>query len=379
MLQVRLLPGGFGTNEFNFSDLTEAQQRQYSIDLKIIPIMNKNISKRWKQRPEPSTWGDWGPDDQRGRLNLIDREKVLQAMAEVKTGKTFCLSLPLDYPGGLVLNKNRKPPVLRPCSRHGEAYYNFEMHKVDERLNDVAADDYVQLYTQYSTQWDSLAHRGSLFDVEGNGEKIPVYYNGFRAGEDVAQAEDETVSANALGIENMATHGVQGRGVLVDLFSEFGESPRKEVGFDDLMRVMEKDRVTIEPGDILCLWTGLDQMIMRMGGNPDDSITRCCAVLDARDQKLLDWITESQVAAIASDNLAVEAIGNPLPEDCCGTNLPLHELCLFKLGVHLGELWLLADLAKWLRENKRSRFLLTAPPLRLTGAVGSPVTPIATV
>ena len=51
--------------------------------------------------------------------------------------------------------------------------------------------------------------------------------------------------------------------------------------------------------------------------------------------------------------------------------LPLHAHCLFKLGIHLGELWHLTPLARWLREHKRSRFLLTAPPLRLPGAVGS--------
>jgi kynurenine formamidase len=32
-----------------------------------------------------------------------------------------------------------------------------------------------------------------------------------------------------------------------------------------------------------------------------------------------------------------------------------------------------------LRKHKRSRFLLTAPPLRMPGAAGSPVTPVATV
>jgi hypothetical protein len=42
-------------------------------------------------------------------------------------------------------------------------------------------------------------------------------------------------------------------------------------------------------------------------------------------------------------------------------------------------MWLLSDLADWLRDAGRSRFLLTAPPLRLPGAVGSPVTPVATV
>ena len=59
--------------------------------------------------------------------------------------------------------------------------------------------------------------------------------------------------------------------------------------------------------------------------------------------------------------------------------LPIHNLCLFRLGVPLGEMWYLHELASWLREHNRSRFLLTAPPLRLPGAVGSPVTPVATV
>jgi hypothetical protein len=45
----------------------------------------------------------------------------------------------------------------------------------------------------------------------------------------------------------------------------------------------------------------------------------------------------------------------------------------------LGELWYFTELAAWLRTNGRTRFLLTAPPLRLPGAVGSPATPVATV
>ena len=59
--------------------------------------------------------------------------------------------------------------------------------------------------------------------------------------------------------------------------------------------------------------------------------------------------------------------------------LPLHEHCLFKLGVPLGEMWNLGELARWLRDKRRSAFLLTAPPLRLPGAVGSPSSPVATV
>jgi len=42
-------------------------------------------------------------------------------------------------------------------------------------------------------------------------------------------------------------------------------------------------------------------------------------------------------------------------------------------------MWYLTELATWLRQHKKKRFLLTGPPLRLPGAVGSPATPIATV
>jgi kynurenine formamidase len=338
------------------------------------------MNPRWKQRPAGSTWGDWGADDQLGRLNLLGPEKVLQGIAEVKVGRTFCLSLPLDYPGGNVLSPVRFPPRLRPVIRNDRPYYNYEWRQVNPRLTDIAADDAVLLYTQYSTQWDSLAHRGSLFDADGDGVAEAVYYNGFRAGEHVTLSEAaQSVSAGALGIENMAAQGLQGRGVLVDLYRHFGESPRKQVGYDDLMAVMAKDGVVVEPGDILCLWTGLDRMILRMRGKPEASLREACAVLNGRDARLLDWVRDSGVAAIASDNLAVEAVGQALPAEGPVSSLPLHELCLFKLGVPLGELWLLADLAEWLQAHRRSRFLLTAPPLRLTGAVGSPVTPVATV
>ncbi len=47
------------------------------------------MNKRWTKRPEGSNWGDFGEDDQLGRLNLIDQNKVLQAAAEIRTGKTF--------------------------------------------------------------------------------------------------------------------------------------------------------------------------------------------------------------------------------------------------------------------------------------------------
>ena len=98
----------------------------------------------------------------------------------------------------------------------------------------------------------------------------------------------------------------------------------------------------------------------------------------ARSAAVYDDYLNPRVALI-SDNYGVESTpARPCMDDYCAT-LPLHAHCLFKLGVYLGEIWHLSELADWLRKAKRSRFLLTAPPLRLPGAVGSPATPVATV
>ena len=70
------------------------------------------MTDRWQRRPEGSNWGEFGPDDQRGRLNLLTPEKVRQGLAEAREGIAFCLSLPLDIPGSNKLNPRRYPPQL---------------------------------------------------------------------------------------------------------------------------------------------------------------------------------------------------------------------------------------------------------------------------
>jgi hypothetical protein len=118
-----------------------------------------------------------------------------------------------------------------------------------------------------------------------------------------------------------------------------------------------------------------------MKKNPNEhDLHNTFACLDGRDQKLHNWIRDSGIAVMIADNYGIEDVGTPLPS---GTNpiamLPLHELCIFKLGIHIGEMFYLTALRDWLSAHGRSRFLLTAPPLRLPGAVGSPPSPIATV
>jgi hypothetical protein len=340
------------------------------------------MAQRWKNRPPHSNWGDFGPEDEVGRLNLITPERRLAAIREVKEGIAFCLSLPLDLPGGNALVPMRHPPVRGvELRKQGKPFVNFPMELEDPHYIDVSSDDYVRLYTQYSTQWDSFGHVGRHFDADGDGVDEVVYYNGFRGGEHIAGPGDAGgPAARRLGIEKMAETCVQGRGVLVDLHAHFGAA-RTLVDFDRLTHVLKAEDVVVETGDMLCLHTGYGQALIDMGGKPDPQVLHgAYSVLDGRDARLLRWIEESGIAVLIADNFAVE--GFPYKERAeTGryAGLPIHQKCLVDLGIHLGELWYLSELAAWLRANKRSRFLLTAPPLRLPGSFGSPTTPVATV
>jgi len=265
--------------------------------------------------------------------------------------------------------------------RDGHVYFNLAFQHVDPRFTDVGSDEAVMLYTQYSTHWDGFPHKGSLFDADGDDVPEKVFYNGHPIVDGAGRGTQGELGAVSLGIQGMAQTGVQGRGVMIDLRHHLNDE-RVEVSYDRLEMIMKVDGVRVEKGDIVCIHTGLGQLIRDADGKLDPSIRRACAVLDGYDKRLLEWIADSGLAAIASDNLAVErssTLGADPRLPHRGPALPLHEHCLFKLGIHLGELWYLTELAAWLRQNRRTRFLLTAPPLRLPGAAGSPVTPVATV
>jgi kynurenine formamidase len=327
------------------------------------------MNPRWKQRPPGSNWGEFGEDDRLGRLNLLTPQRRLAALREVREGLAFCLSLPLDI--GPNLNPSRMPPQLVPVERHGRPRYNWCACEEFAGLTDVVCDDRAILSLQYSTHWDALFHVGARFDADGDGIAEIVYYNGFSA--------PVVVGASELGIEHMAASGVQGRGVMIDLRRHFGAA-RTLIGYEALSRVMERDGIAVEAGDLVCLHTGFAQRVLEAGGACDAAELRSLGcVLDGSDPALLQWITDSGLAALIADNVAVEDRRHSPAPGYAGPLLPLHEHCLFKLGVHLGEMWHLTPLAQWLYQQGRHRFLLTAPALRLPGAAGSPATPVATV
>jgi kynurenine formamidase len=345
------------------------------------------MRRRWDRRPDDSNWGEFGVDDEVGRLHLITPERRLAAAREIREGLSFALSLPLDVPGGDGLFDGRPEP-----RRFAGVIYDRPLSEAFGGLGgplgehapgcvDVGCDDGITMLLQYSTQWDALCHVGALFDADADGVAERLYYNGWRGDDHMRRPEAGGPYAGVLGIDKMATTGVQGRGVLVDLEREYGLE-RRILGYDSLMRACERQRVEIEPGDILCLRTGFSEVLLGMNKKVDrPTMERTAAVIDGADGALQRFIIESGIAAIAADNVAIEAdLGHAQFALADGyTLMPLHHLCIFKLGMHLGELWYFGELAQWLREHGRNRFFLTAPPLRLPGCVGSPVTPVATV
>ena len=342
------------------------------------------MSSRWKRRPDGSNWGDFGPDDELGRLNFLTPQARKRAAGYVQEGLTFCLSLPLTLPGGTVVHRLRHPPRLAalPRDQEGALNYNYPLAKENPRATDIVSDDVVTLATQYSTHWDTFAHVRQSFDADGDGVPEPLYYNGWRAGSDVVAPDPATGAARTrrLGVDTMARAGLQGRGVIVDLYRHLGRG-RHLVGYDNLMRILETDSIEVERGDLVCFHSGFSDLVVSSSGTleaADVHPARCCE-LDGRDQRLLQWIDATGLAALISDNIGIEALPAQATDAERHASLPLHEFCLFKVGIALGELWYLSELAGWMRQHKRRYFLLTAPPLRLPGAVGSPVTPLATV
>ena len=165
-----------------------------------------------------------------------------------------------------------------------------------------------------STQWDSLAHVGAEYDADGDGVEEAMYYNGYRAGIDLVGPQPDASGdggnhrcfAHHLGLEHMAFHGVQGRGSLVDLAHRLGTTTA--VSTTALKEIMAANNVVVEPGDMLLLHTGFATEILKWNRDPDPAkIFTLCSYLDARDESLLQWITDSQISALVADNYRSKA------------------------------------------------------------------------
>lgn len=311
-------------------------------------------------------WGRWGAADELGTLNLITPDKVARAAALVRRGKVFPLGVDFGSSGPQGALGFRHNPIhtmtvdggdADTLARYGPQWArNVVAQQVSEFFVDNPFrfnDDMIVMPLQAATQWDALSH--VYYDDQ--------LYNGFPA------SSVTSFGAYHCGIDKVDGKGITSRGVLLDVVAHRGADTFLELGTpitcDELDDVARAQQVTVEPGDIVLVRTGWWGRFLQTGdgSEPGAGLDWRCAV----------WLHEHQVAAVAADNLMVE---NPV-SGVDGTFLPMHMLCLRDMGMMLGEYWDLEGLAADCAADGVYEFQLVAPPLRVTGGVGSPVNPIA--
>jgi kynurenine formamidase len=302
-------------------------------------------------------WGRWGEDDQRGTLNLITADRVAAAGRLIRSGKTLALGRVL---GGV----DRDSAV----SRRRQPIHLMSLTPGDVTLPDGAtfADDFIIMPLQCGTQWDALAH--CSYDDQ--------MYNGYST-DTITAAR----GAEKLGIDQLA-NGIVGRGVLLDIAALKGLDqlpPGFIITTADLDAAERRQHVRVGAGDIVLVRTGWMSRqppagtsargaVMspatphNLGLAPEPGLSQSCCV----------WLHERDVAALASDNYAIEV----LPAEDRRATLPLHCILIRDMGMPLGELFDLEVLARDCQSDGVWDFFFAAPPLAVANGLGSPVNPV---
>jgi kynurenine formamidase len=283
----------------------------------------------------------WGPGDRRGALNHITPARLAAAAREVRLGRTVTLAAPLA---------GSAPDNPEPGSRH--------MKRLPGEPSDVpglafAADQLVMnMHGDVDSHLDALCH----VSYEG------ALYNGVAPGAVTSQGASE------LSVDD-ARDGVVGRGVLLDiprLRQASWLEPGDQVTAADLAAAEAAQQADVRPGDLLFVRVGHRRRRDELG--PWDA-ARSRAGLDPR---AAEYLAERQVAALGSDGNSDTA-----PSTVDGVGFPMHVLAINALGMHLLDYLQFEDLVGACEEAGRWSFLCVIAPLRLPGATGSPVNPIA--
>lgn len=301
-------------------------------------------------------WGRWGADDVLGTLNFIDEGHRRRAASLVAVGRVVSLAQSFDTDGPQRGWRRRTNPVHTMTDTGTDAERGVQgfPHGIG------GADDVIAMPLQCSTQWDGLGH---IFD-HGNA------WNGRRAG-DVVTSDGDGVT----GIEHAASVVVS-RGVLLDVGRHLRpDTGELEDGYAitgaDLDATIAAQGATsaVGRGDIILVRTGQYARTRREGwgeyaGGPAPGLSLTTA----------GWLYRREVAAVATDTWGFEVRPNEFDVPAFQ---PLHQVVIPNMGLTIGEMWNLDELAEACAALGRWEFLLSAAPLPITGAVGSPINPVA--
>jgi kynurenine formamidase len=282
----------------------------------------------------PSNWGRWGSDDQRGTLNLLTAENVLQAASLVRRGKVYSLAVPLHAQGPLAPGRSplwhRTTVSARPAPAMS------------------SVDDIVVMHTHGTTHVDALCH--VFYDNQ--------MYNGYPVDASITP----TRGASKNGVQNIGS--IVSRGVLLDVAAQHGVPHLPKgyaIGPTELDACARAQGVEIRSGDVVLVRTGWLGVF-----DTDPELYNSGSPGPGAD--VVGWFQEHDLCALGADNTAVEPY--PLPP---GQPLALHLGVIRDLGGYLLEFVQLDELAA----DKVYEFLFVAAPLRLVNGIGSPINPLA--
>jgi kynurenine formamidase len=299
-----------------------------------------------------SNWGRWGADDQIGTLNFVTPADLVNAGKLIRKGKVFALGLSLKEPIQSGLFGGRWNPIHTMLATGTDAASgNQDVPFPYLRY----ADDAINMPCQASTQWDALCH--IFLD-----DKM---YNGFDA--KLVDAR----GAKKLGIEHVRDK-MAGRGVLLDI-ARWKGLPWLDDGYAitnaDLDGCAAFQGVTIGRADFVIVRTGQQERCLIQkdwsgyaGGNAPGLAFETCY-----------WIHQKQLAAICTDTWGCEV----RPNETTDANQPWHWVVIPVMGLSMGEIFYLKELAEDCAEDKVYEFFFNAPPLHLPGGAGSPINPQA--
>ena len=296
-------------------------------------------------------WGRWGKDDEIGTLNFIGPEELKAAGALIRKGKAISLGLEFNLRGPQTTGWGGRFNPIHTMLATGTDAVSGNQDGGGIRY----ADDMVSMPLQCGTQWDALSH---VF----NGERM---WNGYDA-----RLVDST-GAKKNGIEKTRAKMV-GRGVLLDI-ARFKGGDYLEDGYGisaaDLDACAAAQKVEIRRGDFVIVRTG--QMEQRLAGDGWGGY----AGGDAPGLRFetAAWMHRKEIAGICTDTWGCEVRPNEVPD----ATQPWHWVVIPMLGITMGEIFNVRELAEDCAEDGVYEFFFCAPSLPITGAVGSPINPIA--
>ncbi|MEQ8337127.1 MAG: cyclase family protein [Cyclobacteriaceae bacterium] len=312
-----------------------------------ILIVLLNISAVRAQQKEAAGKSPWGPDDEIGTLNMMTEASQLQVLSKISSGKVFDLSV--DYFVGMPSFHALGDPGYQywlTHTPHGTIVDN--PNGLGREMNEKVSytGDAISMYTHMGTHIDALNHFGL------NGE----IWNGFTPEVHLGDKGWKKTGAEKI-------PPVIARGVLIDVQVALGTLPANyRITAEDLQQSLRKQKVSLEKGDVVLIRTGQAQYYEDASHYLDNypGIS-----LDA-----VKWMVEEQeIMLLGADNLSFEAFP-PERED---NWVPVHTYLLAEKGVMFIEQMYLEELST----AKVYEFAFIAASLKLRGASGSPMRPLA--